>query len=979
MNYYLREKKMDKGTFPVLEEWKMKMSKVFRGWHPVAGALAVCTLAFAVSVQGAPRGDNSRGLDKVRSDTSRLVTSGGDAVNQLLDGGVAGVIIAIDITPIAPANGSLYPSSVSISSSTITSPGNHRAWFDILVSGFAPLELKGVQVNVDFASYSSGAGAPLENPTDACAGGAECAASLGLGSRCAGADPPNFCGAGCCRPGFYNGAKSNWIAGVNAEFPLLEGDPSDFGIANVATASTEFSFGVAILDEPCKKDAGDDYYAGTWVIDIPLGAVGTYTIGFLPTPSSFITACDNSLPAFVVNGGVIDVPDGQCCGGLDCLSDNGSESQCTDAGGTNFTAGKTCAEPCSCLGNNANCNDGDRCTDDICNAADICENPDNFPDTDCCEPATGDLSIIDDGDGCTTDSCSASNNRGSAEHPVSSAGTGCDDGNDCFFGDVCDGANSQAGGGCSGTDVNLETCTTSADCETKTGVAFDCVGGFCFCTLSPDLGFIVDGDKCLVDDQKVNVAVHVGAASVPINGAQFVIEYDPTCLSFNSIAPAGGAYTQQVAEIVNTGAGTIFYAVGVDFGTVGDFGNADLAVVSFTKIGGCASCQLCFGGENPMNTFLTDDDGQFVGVTPSCSNTISGAGSLSINVPPSVKVNSDCTSPTSLVTWDAPSSGDTCGGTTIVCEGLHRSGLEYTAAEVANGGEIPQGDSGFTCCAINECGAEACDGWTVTVNDSNSLDVVIQMSPTMRTAPGATLTRCIKFEVFNNCLNAPLVFEQDIHFGGLFDFVGKFTDQIKIPDAIQPACITARDQHHSLRSCYLFGAGDCVDGVLSARFSGDPLLGGNWLTGGNLDGYLKEDPNASHDVIDILDFGQFVAQYNETYDSDGDGNPDGNTPCGAFSGGHADINGDGIVDILDFSFVSMNFLEDSKDCCCPAGAAKNAPRTSVTVRELRQMGMLNLISADLNSDGVVDLNDMAAFLNGDIPVKKVRGTRSLGR
>ena len=211
----------------------------------------------------------------------------------------------------------------------------------------------------------------------------------------------------------------------------------------------------------------------------------------------------------------------------------------------------------------------------------------------------------------------------------------------------------------------------------------------------------------------------------------------------------------------------------------------------------------------------------------------------------------------------------------------------------------------------------------------------------------------------------------------------KSTDSIKIPDAIQPACVTARDQHHTLRSCYIFDPQhDCVDGVLSARFSGDPLLNGNWLIGGNLDGWKKDNPNASHDVIDILDFGQFVAQYNATYDSNGDQVADGNTPCGVFDGGHADVNGDGITDILDFSFVSMNFLESSKDCCCPSGGSvgNTNPRIEVTIRELREMGLSSLISADLNSDGVVNLEDMSAFLNGDVPVKKIstRG-RTLGR
>ena len=146
------------------------------------------------------------------------------------------------------------------------------------------------------------------------------------------------------------------------------------------------------------------------------------------------------------------------------------------------------------------------------------------------------------------------------------------------------------------------------------------------------------------------------------------------------------------------------------------------------------------------------------------------------------------------------------------------------------------------------------------------------------------------------------------------------------------------------------------------RFKGDPLLGGNWLIGGNLDGFKKDVPEASHDVIDILDFGMFVGEYTEDYGT-------GDTTC-ATAGPHADINGDGEVDTLDFAFIEDNFLAHSKDCCC-GGVASIVGRTEVSVRELRLMGMGDLAVADLNRDGLVNMDDMTAFLAGERPTKKV--------
>jgi hypothetical protein len=309
--------------------------------------------------------------------------------------------------------------------------------------------------------------------------------------------------------------------------------------------------------------------------------------------------------------------------------------------------------------------------------------------------------------------------------------------------------------------------------------------------------------------------------------------------------------------------------------------------------------------------------------------------------------------------------------------------------DALGGGNFPVGNTNFCCHGANTCGNEVEHCWTVTVNDETTLDIEIQLSPTMVTKPGGGITRCIKFEVFSNCVQAPLVFESDMVFGGLWNLIGHFTGGIKIPSQIQPACITARDQLHTLRSCYLFGAGDCdADGALHATFKGDPFFGGNWLIGGNLDGWKKDNPNASHDVIDILDFGQLVAEYQSCY---GAGCPDvgtGDTPCGT-EGPNADINGDGFVDLLDYSFVSMNFLEDSKDCCCPGSASlgNTNGRTSITVEELKRTGMGDLSVADLNSDGTVDLADMAALMQGVRPQRQAperdgkgtSGSRSFNR
>jgi hypothetical protein len=245
----------------------------------------------------------------------------------------------------------------------------------------------------------------------------------------------------------------------------------------------------------------------------------------------------------------------------------------------------------------------------------------------------------------------------------------------------------------------------------------------------------------------------------------------------------------------------------------------------------------------------------------------------------------------------------------------------------------------------------------VVVNERTTLDVTVQLSPIIT----GELDRCICFQLYSDCVQAPLEFCQTLHFGGLFDHVGHFTDDIKIPDAGQWFCITARDQLHTLRSSDFL---ECVDGDYIAVFKGDPFFGGNWLIGGNLDGWKKFNPNASHNVIDILDFGQFVANFGAQVDPD--------SPCPTAVAAHADINGDGVVNSLDYAFITRNFLAHSKNACCPGSAAAESlvGRTEISVRELRELDMGDLAVADLNGDGVVNTDDMAAFMAGQQPPVK---------
>jgi hypothetical protein len=722
-------------------------------------------------------------------------------------------------------------------------------------------------------------------------------------------------------------------------------------------------------------------WLGTMVLDVPSDARGTFTIKIDPSNTNVTRGASDFIPLLGLRPGKITVETGKCCRGIGSPAGPSCEDgllakECTGLG-TKYTAGGACTgvidDDCPACTAHDQCADGDACTIDRCSdfTGGECSNTAvTVPAASCCDSATtlgsaadvngtGAICGLDDGEVCTVDACSAGPASGTCNH-VCTAGIGCNDANPCTYGDSCD-----ANCGCAGSDVNAVDCTTSADCETATGVAFDCLLSKCFCTIAPVCGFS-DVPACVEEGAKVSVDLRIGAAAGVINGVQITVGYDPSCLDFNSIVPAGSVYAgnpyvTEIEEIVDEAHGSIFYAVGVDpLGGVGVNGNVAIAVLSFTKVGDCNSCSLtCGGGANPQDSLAVDNTGQPIFIEAGESGTITSANDVDLNVPDDVKSNVDCDFRTAIITWDAPTASSDCpGGVNLVCSGSHEGGYVYPQDVVLHGGELPVGTSTF-CCTASEtaCDNATEDCWTVVVNERTTLDVTVQLSPIIT----GELDRCICFQLYSDCVQAPLEFCQTLHFGGLFDHVGHFTDDIKIPDAGQWFCITARDQLHTLRSSDFL---ECVDGDYIAVFKGDPFFGGNWLIGGNLDGWKKFNPNASHNVIDILDFGQFVANFGAQVDPD--------SPCPTAVAAHADINGDGVVNSLDYAFVTRNFLSQSKNACCPGSAAAESivARTEISVRELRELDMGDLAVADLNGDGVVNTDDMAAFMAGQQPPVK---------
>ena len=483
------------------------------------------------------------------------------------------------------------------------------------------------------------------------------------------------------------------------------------------------------------------------------------------------------------------------------------------------------------------------------------------------------------------------------------------------------------------------------------------------CEAVPALLTLAANASCYSGGQTVTVSVAMSQAPQLIEGGRFQLQYDTNVLTFVSAVPGDAPFTVETSEAVDTAAGTIDYRVDTPAPANAVSVDTVMARLAFSVATGADVCNAA-----GLVSFRAAPATQLFG-QPDVLDVASGTLTLAdlpgvtlddiapaLTVPADISVNADAGVCSAALNPATPTVSDNCTASGAIQTTFVRSDAALSLTDPYDSLDSP---ITITWTAQDDCGNQSVAVQTITVQPTNEVLVDVALSPTV----SSPLTRCITFELFECGPNTSTVVQQDVTFVG-----GSATISLFVPCGLY-TCATARDALHSLRRTDVDDFA-IVGTQYVADFTDRSGVGGDddRLVNGN----LNDD-----DFLDIIDFAMYVNSFGDSYDSDGDLALDGHTPCGVFTA-HADISGDGLVTAADFTFIQINFFSVADANCCGLPRGAGGPRASITVRELRRSGRRELAVADLNHDGIIDQQDIAAFLAGGRP-PGVLTPRGVGR
>ena len=399
-------------------------------------------------------------------------------------------------------------------------------------------------------------------------------------------------------------------------------------------------------------------------------------------------------------------------------------------------------------------------------------------------------------------------------------------------------------------------------------------------------------------------------------GAQFRINYDAAKVDLVGVA-AGDDFPLVIYSNTST-AGVVTMATGVMGGSTG-VAAGNIAKLTFRPK--MVLCQSDLGAAFATSGFtnkISDSSGTSLAFGTAVNASVNGLAAFSILGAPASVSGKPCdagalSAVVAAVSGAAPTAADSCTNSLNVV-------LKVNGNVAAMPSTFPIGTTTLEWSASDAAGNS--DSVTRTVQVDNRQRLVIGAALAGTSAGDSTRAMNLAYAGGPNggqSASINMVNTQGAASGSV---------EVDVAPAVvaAPACASLKDTLHSLRK----------------TAAGFGISGTKWAVDF---GALTQGDSNNDDLVDILDFGMYVGDFSGAVLADARSNFDGDTD----------------IDTGDYTFISGNFFQVGAAC---GSAWHPAPMSSVTLKQLRRMGMGELAVADINRDGRIDQADIVAFMQG---------------
>ena len=419
------------------------------------------------------------------------------------------------------------------------------------------------------------------------------------------------------------------------------------------------------------------------------------------------------------------------------------------------------------------------------------------------------------------------------------------------------------------------------------------------CEPNPVLTLTTNAAAC----NRVGSAIHVDATLSgvisPIVAGQVYLTWNSSKMTLDSISAGDAPFIE--FHVINQTAGTALILVSLEQGgSAVSVSSKVVARLRYTVAGGScdgSGTDIQFFPDGTLPTEFTDGFGGTMvpALVASSGFTVDDGAPVLSNVPPSVTVQAEAGMGSyANVALTPPTATDACSPLTQTA--VRSDGASFGAA-------FPVGTTTVTWSATDPCANTTTATTLVTVNNANTATFAVSYSGGYPASSSRNFALDIHGDNGNNARSTSAMFAAGTASFSITDLAIATYD-----------CVSIRDIGHSLR-----------------RRVAMSVVGTDWSATATL---IAGDLNGN-DVIDVVDWGMYIV---------------GNS--------NADLDGNGVINSYDGAIIITNFGKQSDAVCGGALMGPPDPISAISVAELVDRGLTDLIGADLNNDGWLDMEDV---------------------